>query len=168
MEADAVIGPAAAGDRVFFRQTQARQGLPGIHDARPGARHRIHELAGVGGYAGEELEGIEAGALRREQGPGRAGDFAQQLIGGHPLPVLDVPVQGHVFADPAESLVEPGGSGQYRRFPGDNRGFAHLPGGNELGGQIPGSHIFGQGGIHIAINFSGRGQDQFHGGLSSC
>jgi hypothetical protein len=91
IEAEAVVGAAAAGDGVFLRQAQAGQGLAGVDDACAGAGHGVDVEARDGGGGREQLQEIEGGALGGEQGAGVGFDFAQHLAGAMVSPSRSLP-----------------------------------------------------------------------------
>ena len=74
VEADAVVAPAAGGDRRLLQRPQARRRLAGVEDAGAGAGDRLDEAGGQGGDAGEVAEEVERGALGDQQrrAPGRS------------------------------------------------------------------------------------------------
>jgi hypothetical protein len=89
VEAHAVIGPAAGGDRRLLQGAQARGGLARVEDAGAGELHPGNESRGQRGHTGEVAEEVERRPLGREQRPCRAGgarDDRRKVV--PPLPLL--------------------------------------------------------------------------------
>ena len=71
-EAQAMIGPAAAQDRIFQRRAQARQRFARIEQLSFGACQQVDIAADFAGHPGERLHEIECGTFAGQQDPRRA------------------------------------------------------------------------------------------------
>ncbi|MCY1400096.1 hypothetical protein D9M71_151690 [compost metagenome] len=156
VEADAVVVAAAAGDRVFLRQTQAGQGLAGVEQFHAGAFHQVGVVAGAAGGAGEQLQEVQCAALAAEQGAGRAVEGEQGLVGRDAFAVADFPFHLHLRVELAEYLVHPGRAGDGGVLAGDDAGGCRALGGDQLGGDVAAADVLGQGGADVGLDFPGE------------
>ena len=91
VQAQPVVGSAAAFDGVFLRHSQSRQCLAGVEDDRAGFGDRIHVEPRPRSDRRQQLDEIERGALRREQGARGSDDFAKLLSGPNDISILREP-----------------------------------------------------------------------------
>ena len=126
IEAESVVAAAAAKYGEFLRAAQAGQRLAGIDDLRARAGDGVGELAGLGRHAGEQLQEVEGGALAGQERPGRAFDFAEQLVGGDALAVGGVPVYADRRIERLKTGVEPGAAAENGVFARDDGGLGPL------------------------------------------
>ncbi len=80
-EIDAMIGAAAAEDRVFFKGSHAGHGFARVEHARMGALNRVGIFARERGDAAQVLQKIEDHALATEQHARIVADDGQHLAG---------------------------------------------------------------------------------------
>jgi hypothetical protein len=113
-QVDAVIGAAAAEDRILFQGSQSGNGLAGIQNARVRSLDRVYVSARQGGDAAEVLQEIEDDALATEQHAGIVSDDGQDLAGVCPHAVehlrmaddLEAGLRGGARIEAGENLEE--------------------------------------------------------------
>ncbi len=168
VEAEAVIGAAAAADRVFIEDAEGGSGFAGV--AEGGAARGIGDgggdgvdvAGGEGGDAGEVAEEVEQDAFGGEELADGAGDGGDGLATGEALAVTGVEGGGKAGGVFVKDGVNEERAGEGAGFAGDEGGGAGGGFGDcELDGFVTGAAVFGDGG---ADESEERGVDGWGGG----
>ena len=154
VQTQAMIAAAAALDGVFLCQTQAGKCFSGINDLRPGVGNGVSILPCLGRYARKQLQKCQCLTLACGQGPRRAFNFAQKLVGNDPVAVGGCPDDRNSGVESGEAVFKPCSATQHSVFAGDNRGASDGIVSNQLSREIAATDVRGQGDSNIALDFS--------------
>ena len=160
---EAVIAPAAAGHGVFLEASPAGSGLPRVEDLCLGAAHGVGELRRERGDTGEALDKIQRHALRRKDGPGRAGNQQKPGPGAHALSVPHGFFDANRRGELTKRRFRETESRNDERFPRPQHGAGA---GNSRNGRpgrrVASAEVFNQRRFHGTADFIGT--ERFHAG----
>ena len=145
---NAVIRAAAAGHGVFLQRAPAGSRLSCVENLRPSASDLLDEPRRECGHAGQALDEIEGGSLRREQCSGRPLHAQQRLAKPTELAVENLDAKLDAFINLLKRSQGKINPGHDQRIAGDHhRHRERVPGHQGQGGRVAAADVLGQGGL---------------------